>query len=124
MVPGEHFVLKDLSFYEEAREAHAKARQERLEQQEEKRQKGKLKKAPDQKSCGPSSRARPPPKNKKKKTIAKAIKVASPTLESSFTSTASTSNRSTSSAQASEGESSSSMLDTIDPRIGPSQPGS
>lgn len=31
VVFGEHFVLRDLSFYEEAHEADAKARQERLE---------------------------------------------------------------------------------------------
>lgn len=36
VVPGEHFVLKDLPFYEEVCEANAKARQERLEQWEEK----------------------------------------------------------------------------------------
>lgn len=42
MVPEEYFVLKDLSFYEEAREADAKARQERLEQLEKRRQEGKL----------------------------------------------------------------------------------
>ena len=32
VVPGEHFVLKDLLFYERARKADAKARQERLDQ--------------------------------------------------------------------------------------------
>ena len=31
VVPGEHFVLKDLPFYERAREADVKARQERLD---------------------------------------------------------------------------------------------
>ena len=37
VVPGEHFVLKDLPFYEKAREEDAKACQERLDQWEEKR---------------------------------------------------------------------------------------
>ena len=37
VVPGEHFVLKDLPFYEKAREADAKACQELLDQWEEKR---------------------------------------------------------------------------------------
>ena len=37
VVPGEHFVLKDLPFYEKASEGDVKARQERLDQQEEKR---------------------------------------------------------------------------------------
>ena len=32
VVPGEHFVLKDLPFYERDRKADAKARQERLDQ--------------------------------------------------------------------------------------------
>ena len=32
VVPEEHFVLKDLPFYERAREADTKARQERLDQ--------------------------------------------------------------------------------------------
>ncbi|RVW95046.1 hypothetical protein CK203_040106 [Vitis vinifera] len=82
----------------QAREEHAKARQSVLSSGRRKAG-GKVEEAPDEKSCGPSSGARPPPKNKKKKTIAKAIKVASPTLESSFTSTASTSNRSASSAR-------------------------
>ena len=31
VVPGEHFVLKDLAFYERARKADTKARQERLD---------------------------------------------------------------------------------------------
>ena len=46
VVPREHFVLKDLPFYEEAREADAKTRQERLEQRDEKGQEEKLRKAP------------------------------------------------------------------------------
>ena len=37
VVLGEHFVLKDLPFYERARKADAKERQERLDQREEKR---------------------------------------------------------------------------------------
>ena len=37
VVLGEHFVLKDLPFYERADKADAKARQERLDQREEKR---------------------------------------------------------------------------------------
>ena len=48
-MPGEHFVLKDLPFYERAHEADAKARQERLNQREEKRQEGTLRKAPGEK---------------------------------------------------------------------------
>nr|CAN72789.1 hypothetical protein VITISV_025818 [Vitis vinifera] len=40
VVPGEHFVLKDLPFYEKAREEDAKACQERLDQWEEKSRSG------------------------------------------------------------------------------------
>lgn len=46
VVLGEHYALKDLSFFEEAREADAKARQERLDQREERRQERTLRKAP------------------------------------------------------------------------------
>lgn len=49
VVPEEHHILKDLPFYEEAREENAKAHQERLDQREEKRQEGTLRKAPSEK---------------------------------------------------------------------------
>lgn len=49
VVPGEHHILKDLPFYEEAREENAKAHQERLDQREEKRQEGTLRKASGEK---------------------------------------------------------------------------
>lgn len=49
VVPGEHHILKDFPFYEEAREENAKADQERLDQREEKRQEGTLRKAPGEK---------------------------------------------------------------------------
>ena len=49
VVPGKHHVLKDLPLYEKAHEADAKARQERLEQRDEKMQEGTLRKAPGEK---------------------------------------------------------------------------
>lgn len=49
MVSGEHFVLKDLSFYEKARETDIKARQERLSHREERRHEGTLQRAPSEK---------------------------------------------------------------------------
>ncbi|RVW27872.1 hypothetical protein CK203_084960 [Vitis vinifera] len=67
VVPGEHFVLKDLPFYERARKADAKARQERLDQREEKRQEGTLRKAPGEKGHYFSPATRPPAKKEKKK---------------------------------------------------------
>ena len=75
VVPGEHFVLKNLPFYERASGADAKARQERLDQQEEKRQEGTLRKTPGEKGPGEKGRdssptVRSPTVKKKKKTIA------------------------------------------------------
>ena len=59
VVLEEHFIFKDLPFYKKARETDAKTRQERLDQREEKRQEGKLRKTPDKRSWltvyGPSS---------------------------------------------------------------------
>ena len=70
MVPREHFVLKDLSFYAKACEADVKARQERLNHREKKRQEGTLRKTLGEKGRGSSPTVRPPTAKKKKKTIA------------------------------------------------------
>ena len=88
---GKHFVLKDLSFYERAHEADAKARQERLDQQEEKRQEGTLRKAPGEKGRDSSPAACPPAtkekkKKKTKKTLAQVLRIATPTPEASSSS--------------------------------------
>ena len=87
-MPGEHFVLKDLPFYERAHEADAKARQERLDQREEKRQEGTLRKAPGEKGRNSSPAVCPPAakKKKKKNTIAQALRVVSPTPDLSSSS--------------------------------------
>lgn len=53
VVAGEHFVLKDLQFYTEAREADAQARQALLNQREERRQEGTLRRAPGDKRPAP-----------------------------------------------------------------------
>ena len=87
VVSGEHFVLKDLPFYERARKVDAKARQERIDQQEEKRQEGTLRKAPGEKGRDSPPAARPPAtKEKKKKTLAQVLQIAVPTLEASSSS--------------------------------------
>ena len=67
VVSGKHFVLKDLPFYERARKADAKARQERLDQREEKRQEGTLRKAPGEKGHYFLPATCPPAKKEKKK---------------------------------------------------------
>ena len=86
MVHGEHFVLKDLPFYEEAHEVNAKARQEHLDQREEKRQERKLRRAPSKKGRASLSATCPLVK-KKKKPSAKAIKVLAPVFASPSVST-------------------------------------
>ena len=84
---GEHFLLKDLPFYERARETDTKARQERLDQREEKRQEGTLRKAPGEKGRDSSPAARPPTTKKKKKTkktkktLAQVLRIAALTPE-------------------------------------------
>lgn len=84
-MPEEHYVLKDLIFYKEAREANAKTRQEHLNQMEEKRQNRKLRRAPGKKGQASSSVACP--SAKKKKSSAKAVKVSTPVLVLLSTST-------------------------------------
>lgn len=123
-MPGEHFVLRDLPFYEEARKADAKARQECLEQRDERMQERKLGRVLDKKGRASSSAAYPPTekKKKKKKTIVKVIKASTLALASLSTSTPSASNSADSSTQASEGDSSSSRLDPNDSGTCPSEP--
>lgn len=88
VVPREHHVLKNLPFYEEAREADTKARQERLKQREEKRQEGTLRKTSGEKGQSSSFIACPRAK-KKKKSFAKVVEVlplvlASPSASTRF----------------------------------------
>lgn len=89
VVPGEHHVLKDLPFYEEAHEANAKACQESLDQKEEKSQEWKLRKAPGEKDQASSSATRP--STKKKKSSTKVVKVSTSVPDSPSVSTFSTS---------------------------------
>lgn len=77
-------MLKDLPFYEKACEVDEKARQEHLDQLEEKRQEWMLRKTPGEKEPGKkkgrgsSPTVHPPAAKKKKKTIAQALKIVSP----------------------------------------------
>lgn len=75
VVPGEHFVLKDLPFYEKDSEADAKAWQERLNQREEKRQERTLRKAPGERGQPSSSLVRLPAKKKKEKPTTRVVEV-------------------------------------------------
>ncbi|RVW12048.1 hypothetical protein CK203_087280 [Vitis vinifera] len=77
VVPGEHFVLKDLPFYKEARKADTQARRAFLNKWEERRQEGTLRRAPGDKRPAPF-----PPAGalagKKKKVPTKGIVIRSP----------------------------------------------
>lgn len=86
VVSGEHFIIKDLSFYTEAHELNAQAPQECLSQREEKRQEGALRRAPGEK-CHASFPPARLPVEKKKKTPMKGIVIRSPAPPSSFVST-------------------------------------
>ena len=101
VVSGEHFVLKDLPFYEEAHKADATACQERLDQREEKRQERKLRRAPGEKSRASFSAAYPPVK--KKKLSEKAVKASALIPVSPSASTLSASTSTDSSVPASKG---------------------
>ena len=83
VVSGEHFVHKDLLFYLKARKADARARKVRLNEREEKRQEGLLRKAPGCKRSASSPPAGVPAKKKKKLVLnkAKEIKLSTPPKE-------------------------------------------
>ena len=115
VVLEEHFVLKDLPLYEEACKADAKARHERLEQREEKRQGGKLMRAPSKKGRASSSVACPPAKKKKNRPSIKVTKASTLVSKSPTTSTPSTSNSADSSIQTFKGDFDSLRLDPNDP---------
>lgn len=86
-MPDEHFVLRDLPFYEEAHKADAKARQERLEQRENKRQEGTLQRAPGKKGHMQSVTTHLPIEKKKNMVLVKVTKAS--TLAPTFPSTSS-----------------------------------
>ena len=128
MVPGEHFVLKDLPFYEMAREADAKACHEHLDQREKKMQEGTLRKALGEKGPGEKGRdsspaVRPPAaKKKKKNTIAQALQIVSPIPNLSSSSFDSAYNRSDNPTLEPEDTSSFPQLETFHLGPGSSQP--
>ena len=79
VVPREHFILTDLPFYTEVRKADAQACKALLNEREERRQKGTLRRAPSDKRSAPF-----PPADalvgKKKKVPIKGIVIRSPAL--------------------------------------------
>lgn len=85
VVSGEHFILQDLSFYTEARDVDAQARQERLSQREVKRQEGTLRRAPGEKRLASLPPTRPSVEKKNMVPI-KGIVIRSPVPSSAFAS--------------------------------------
>lgn len=77
VVAGEHVVLKNLPFYAETQETDAQARQALLNQREEKRQEGTLRRAPGDKRPAPFPPASGPAE-KKKKPPTKGIVISTP----------------------------------------------
>ncbi|KAL6332490.1 hypothetical protein AAG906_008521 [Vitis piasezkii] len=115
-----------------AHKADAKARQERLDQQEEKRQEGTLRKAPGEKGDYSPPAARPPTKKEKKKkkmmkkTLSQVLRIAAPNLEASSSSCRSEPSRPDhtipESEEAEEPEATSSSLQLVVFHPGPSSP--
>ena len=64
LVPGEHHMLKDPSFYEVVHTRDVKACQDRLDQRDKKRQEGMLRQAPERNRLTFSSTVYPPTKKK------------------------------------------------------------
>ena len=66
VVPGEHYILKDLPFYKEVQQADAEKRRALLDDRERRKKEGTLRKAPGQKRSASSPPAGAPAKKKKK----------------------------------------------------------
>ena len=82
VVAGEHFILKDLPFYAAVRKANTWARKAHLNDREEKRQEGTLRKAPGDKRSAPTPPAGDPARKKKKvSSKGKTIKLPTPPKE-------------------------------------------
>ena len=79
VVVEEHFVIKDLPLYAAVRKADARARKARLNEREEKRQEGLLRKAPGGKRPASPSPAGAPVKKKKKQVLKKGKEIKLPT---------------------------------------------
>ena len=121
VVPEEHFVMKDLPFYERAHEADPKVHRERLHQREEKRQDGTLRKAPGEKGRDSSPAARSSTiKEKKKKTLTQVLRIVAPIPELSPSSCRSGPSRLYHTIPKPEATSSSPQLETFRPGPSPS----
>ncbi|KAL6346525.1 hypothetical protein AAG906_000143 [Vitis piasezkii] len=86
VVPGEHYVLKDLLFYKEVKKADAQKRRALLDDREGRRKEGTLRKAPGKKRSAPSLPAGAPAKkkNKRKLVLNKGKEIKPPTPPKEF----------------------------------------
>ena len=65
VVPGEHYIVKDLSIYQEAKEADAEKRRALLEDREKRKNEGTIRAAPGQKRGADSPPKKTPVKKRK-----------------------------------------------------------
>ena len=78
VVPGEHYILKDLPIYKEVKEADAEKRRALLDDREKRKNEGTLRKAPRQKRSAASSPKKAPAKKRKLVKNGKGVKEPTP----------------------------------------------
>ncbi|RVW58051.1 hypothetical protein CK203_106960 [Vitis vinifera] len=81
VVPGEHYIVKDLPIYEASKEADAEKRRVLLEDREKKKNEGTLRKAPGQKRDADSPPKKTPAKRRKLVKNGKDVKEPTPPKE-------------------------------------------
>ena len=81
VVPGEHYILKDLPIYKEVKEADAEKRQALLDDREKRKNEGTLRKAPGQKRSATSPPRKAPTKKRKLVKNGKGVKEPTPLKE-------------------------------------------
>ena len=84
VVPGEHYILKDLPFYKEVQKADAEKRRTLLDDREKGKKKGTLRKAPGKKRSAAFQSGAAPAKKKKKLVLqnrGKEVKIPTPPKE-------------------------------------------
>ena len=81
VVPGEHYILKDLPIYKEVKEADTEKRQALLDDREKRKNEGALRKAPGQKRSATSPPRKAPTKKRKLVKNGKGVKEPTPLKE-------------------------------------------
>ena len=78
VVPGEHYILKDLPIYQEVKEADAEKRRALLDDRQKRKNEGTLRKAPGQKRSAASPPRKAPAKKRKLVKNGKGVKEPTP----------------------------------------------